>query len=66
MDFGCRSGVAGCRVSETQHVAGLTWANAGPIDPVQIDIRHHHNGQTRVSAQGGRGTKLGIRSGQPG
>ena len=35
----------------------------GPIDPVQIDIRHHHNGQTRVSARGGRGTKLGIRSG---
>ena len=44
-------------------VAGLTRGNAGPIDPVQIDIRHHHNGQTRVSARGGRGTKLGIRSG---
>lgn len=44
-------------------IAGLTRGNAGPIDPIQIDIRHHHNGQTRVSARGGRGTKLGIRSG---
>lgn len=50
-------------MSEEQHITGLTRQNAGPIDPVQIDIRHHHNGQARVPARGGRETKLGIRSG---
>ena len=41
-----------------EHIAGLTRGNAGPIDPVQIDIRHHHSGQTRVSARGGRGPTM--------
>ena len=33
------------------------------MDPVEIDIRHHpHTGRPIVTARGGRGTRLGIRT----